>query len=169
MLKFCINCGAEIAEGKKFCTNCGAKAEEIPQAQSAPVHPQELTQQSVTIQSGQPIQTASSQQFEPAPSKYIVAANAIAADERPSKKSKYAPISTLGYIGWMILMSIPVAGWIIAGLFAFGKTGSVNRRNLARAMLVFIIIFVVAVGASLIIYWPVLVELSKYVHIDFGF
>ena len=28
-MKFCTNCGAEIADESKFCSNCGMKMEEI--------------------------------------------------------------------------------------------------------------------------------------------
>jgi predicted nucleic acid-binding Zn ribbon protein len=160
MAKFCTNCGAEIAEGKRFCTNCGEKTEETQQTQSVPIQSQQPQQ---PIQ--QPVQNP---QFEPATSKYINAANTITEEAKPRRGSKYAPISTFGYIGWMILMSIPILGWIIAGIFAFGKNGSVNRRSLARAMLIFIRIFIIITVASLIIYWSVLVELSKYVKIDIG-
>jgi L-cystine uptake protein TcyP (sodium:dicarboxylate symporter family) len=42
------------------------------------------------------------------------------------------------YIGTMILFAIPVVGWLACIIMAFAAR-KLNRRNLARAMLVFLI------------------------------
>lgn len=46
---------------------------------------------------------------------------------------KYKPISMWGYFGYEILFSIPLVGFIILLVFAFGGTGNVNVRNFARS------------------------------------
>ena len=71
---------------------------------------------------------------------------------------KYKPISMWGYFGYEILFSIPLVGFIILLVFAFGGTGNVNVRNFARSyfcqfILVLVIILVLfailmATGAS---------------------
>jgi len=90
------------------------------------------------------------------------------ADERPPKGSKYYPMSTIGYIGWMILMNIPILGWIVASILAFGSGGSVNRRNLARAILIFIVLAIIGIIVSTIMFWSVISQLSDVIQVDFG-
>jgi len=63
------------------------------------------------------------------------------ADDRPAKGSVYAPIGTFGYIGYFFLFAIPIVGQILCIMWAFGKNGgNVNRRSLARAVLVFLVV-----------------------------
>lgn len=71
---------------------------------------------------------------------------AAAASELISDKGKYEPISTGGYIGIMLLMCIPVIGQILTIVWACGGCRKVNKRNFARAMLVFLIISIVLCG-----------------------
>jgi len=183
MKKFCTKCGTEIAEGKKFCTNCGEKVEETLQTQSAPVQqaqqPQQFQpQQPVAVMEKEtPAQTPQPQIIQPPPVQIQATApipqSAPAyyqkpADERPPKGSKYAPMSTIGYIGWMILMAIPILGWIVMVILAFGGGGSVNRRNLARAILIFTVLAIVGIVVSIIMLWSVIAQLSDVVQIDFG-
>lgn len=46
---------------------------------------------------------------------------------------EYKPISMWGYIGYDIVFMIPIVGWILIFVFAFGKGENVNVRNLARS------------------------------------
>jgi hypothetical protein len=64
------------------------------------------------------------------------------ADATPPKGSKYAVLGTGAYIGTMILCAIPVIGWLACIIIAFASK-NLNRRNFARAMLVFLIIGIV--------------------------
>lgn len=61
---------------------------------------------------------------------------------QPPKGSKFAPISTWGYIGIILLFNIPVIGWIFCLVWACGGCTKVNKSNLARA---YILIFLMAV------------------------
>lgn len=150
MSSFCTNCGAPSAEDVKFCTSCGAKTREAPAQQPAQAAPAQQPAQTAPAQQpsqAAPAQAATYQQQAAAVAPGAAPAapaynNSAAADVAPPKGSQYAPISTLGYVGWMILMGIPVIGLIIAIILARGN-GPVNRRNLARAVLVFFCIGVV--------------------------
>ena len=71
--------------------------------------------------------------------------------------NEYKPISAWGYFGYNILFSIPIIGFIVLLVYAFGGTRNINLRNFARsyfclfiiAMIIFIIFFVIY-GASFI-------------------
>ncbi|MBQ7891091.1 MAG: hypothetical protein IJ359_02940 [Erysipelotrichaceae bacterium] len=67
------------------------------------------------------------------PSKKIV-------DEQPEKNSKYAIVSTWEFLGAMLLMCIPVLGWILLLVWALGGCRKINKRNFARASVILIVI-----------------------------
>lgn len=46
---------------------------------------------------------------------------------------EYKPISMWGYFGYELLFAIPVVGFIILLVFAFGGSGNVNVKNFARS------------------------------------
>ncbi|MGL4854274.1 MAG: hypothetical protein ACRC37_03355, partial [Lentisphaeria bacterium] len=55
------------------------------------------------------------------------------------------PMSMWQWFGLFFLISIPCIGWIAAIVFACSSTGSINRRNFARAYcLVFPFLFLVS-------------------------
>ena len=56
----------------------------------------------------------------------------------------YKPISMWGYFGYELLFSIPVIGFIILLVFAFGGTGNINVKNFARSyfcMFILVLVF----------------------------
>lgn len=53
----------------------------------------------------------------------------------PPQGSPYAVLSSWGFVGSILLMSLPIAGFIIMIVWASGSTTNHNRRNLARAYL----------------------------------
>lgn len=57
--------------------------------------------------------------------------------------AKYRPIGAWAYFGWTLLFNLPIAGWIIALVFAVGKTENVNLKNFARSMFCFVVIVAV--------------------------
>ena len=72
-----------------------------------------------------------------------------AGEVAPPPGSKYATISTLGYIGYSILFALPLLGPLVALIMAFAAK-KLNVRNYARAMLIFMI---VALVISIILYF----------------
>ena len=53
---------------------------------------------------------------------------------RPKKK-KSNSLSTWGYFGSLLILILPVVGWIVGGFWAFGFCRKESKRNLARAAL----------------------------------
>jgi len=62
---------------------------------------------------------------------------------RPEPNSPYAPITTGGFIGTLLLLSIPLVGLILALVWAFGGCKKINKRNLSRAYLILMVIGIV--------------------------
>ena len=140
MAKFCTNCGATLDDDKKFCTECGASVNEAPAGAAPPPSP---PPQSAPQPQAAPVyaQTATATMPPPQSAYY-------GGDMAPAKGSKYEPITTGGYIGIMLLMCIPVVGQILMIVWALGGCRKINKRNLARAAL---IMMVVALVISLIL------------------
>ena len=62
-------------------------------------------------------------------------------------------ISTAGYIGMMILFSIPIVGWLACVIMAFAAK-NLNRRNFARAMIIVVMIMIViSIALYFVIGW----------------
>lgn len=149
-MAICTACGENVADSQKFCTGCGA----VMPAVTAPV--MEPPQQAA------PVAPASESFYAPAPPPppvyaappppqqpiyaqqqpvYAPPQNAYeAAEKPPAKGGKYAPVGAFGYIGYMILFAIPILGLILQFMWAFDKSGNVNRRGLARAYLILMLI-----------------------------
>ena len=54
---------------------------------------------------------------------------------RPPKGSPFAVVGSWGFVGAIILLSIPVVGFILSIVWACGGVRNRNLRNLARAYL----------------------------------
>lgn len=67
------------------------------------------------------------------------------------------PISAWGYVGYQLLFSIPIVGFILLIVFSFDNS-SINRRNFARsyfciwliAIIILVICLVFGVGMGLL-------------------
>ena len=57
--------------------------------------------------------------------------------------SEYKPISMWGYFGYELLFGIPVIGFIILLVFAFGGAGNINVKNFARSKFCYVILLFV--------------------------
>ena len=53
---------------------------------------------------------------------------------------EYKPISMWGYFGYQILFSIPLIGFILLLVFAFGGSNNVNVKNFARSYFCYMIV-----------------------------
>lgn len=110
----CKNCGKEVKEGTKFCTDCGAPVQPEPQETYSRPNYQQPPQQQYQQQYAQPYQ-----QYN-----------------QPYQANNSAPVTSVGkYILWLILSTIPTAGFIIMIVFALDKTDK-NRANFGKAMLI---------------------------------
>ena len=118
---FCTKCGKENPENTKFCGSCGT---EIGNTNPTP---QPVGQAVNQPQPSNPIQNNTNNQ----PSNEEI---------KPKNDSKYAVVSVGEFFGSMLLMAIPVIGWIFAIVWACGGTKKVNKANLARATLINIVI-----------------------------
>jgi len=125
----CQKCGGEIVNGEKFCRNCGAPAPEAP-AQTPYAQPAQTPY-------AQPAQTQPTYTPPPVYSAPV---------GQPSGYSpEYKPIGAWGYIGYNILFSIPIVGFILLIVFAVSRD-NINRRNYARSfLLVMLIVFVLVI------------------------
>ena len=56
---------------------------------------------------------------------------------------EYRPISMWGYFGYEILFAIPLVGFILLLVFAFGGSRNINLRNFARSKFCVLILTVV--------------------------
>ena len=147
MSKFCTNCGATLDDDKKFCTECGASVNEAP-AGAAPTPPPPPPPQAPPQPQAAPVYAQAATATMPPPQSAYQQATAYGGDMAPGKGSKYEPITTKGFIGIMLLMCIPVVGQILMIIWALGGCRKINKRNLARASL---IMMVVALVTSLIL------------------
>ena len=62
--------------------------------------------------------------------------------------AEYQPISMWGYFGYELLFGIPVVGFIILLVFAFGGTSNKNLKNFARSKFC---VFIIATILSIIL------------------
>ncbi len=119
-MRFCESCGAEVPEGKLHCPNCGAptpiEEERTPSYGSRPTY-------ATTYR--QPGGEGGYGRREPA---YSYTAG---------KKPEDRVLGTGAFFGTVLLLSLPVLGLLLQIIWACGGTNSTNRRNLARAYLIF--------------------------------
>lgn len=72
--------------------------------------------------------------------------------EKPGPKSKWGIMSTWGYVGATLLMSIPVIGFILTIIWACGGCRKYAKRNYARATLIFLFAgIILTIAAALIL------------------
>ena len=134
MAKFCTSCGATLDDDKKFCTECGASVDEAPAGAAAPP-PQAAPQPQAA-----PVYAQTATATMPPPQSAYQPAAACGGDMAPAKGSKYEPITTKGFIGIMLLMCIPIVGQILMIVWALGGCRKINKRNLARASLILMLV-----------------------------
>ena len=139
----CADCGADINGTGKFCEECGALVK--PEFKEAPK--KEDSVQGEQTSAAPPVHTA---QRDPAET----------------------PMSTLGFLGMLILNCIPIIGLIVLIIFACDNS-NLSRRNFARAMLIFtlisvvlsVIVFVVAITT---LYTGLIDLFSSFFENEFG-
>ena len=158
----CPSCNLELGENAKFCPICGATV-----IKSAPV---EITPEPAEIPVEQPVfkapaQPAVEQPVFKAPAKPSVEQPVFQAPVQPTYQAPAAPakpeqklMGPWGYIGWNILFSIPLVGFILLIVFSFDNS-NLNLRNYARSywcalllvliLVILIVVLLVVAGVSL--------------------
>ena len=112
---YCTNCGNREPAGAKFCTSCGAT---IPVINSTINQP--MSQPAVSL----------AQQTAIAP----------ISETGATTTHREEPISTGGYFGIMFLLMIPLLNLLLLIIWACGGCRTINKRNLSRAILIWMLI-----------------------------
>ena len=79
---------------------------------------------------------------------------------QPTTPGQYAVVSTLGWLGNLILLGIPIVGLILCFKWAFGE-GNHNRRNLARACLILMAVGIILCIVFVMVLIPMLMTIIK--------
>ena len=148
MATFCTQCGKELKEGVAFCTECGAKVSTgTAAAESAPPIIEEAPQPIPTPT----VQTTPVQQtYQAAPTPVYAAPVQTVT---PQAAAKPDPVSTGYFFGRILLYSIPVVG-ILLCLFTAFTAKDKNKRNFAKAMLIWAIIgLIISILLFLLFRW----------------
>ena len=122
-MNYCESCGAELPEGKLTCPNCGA-----------PVPREEYTGRDYSNYNGCGHSDYYDEGYSSREPVYSYAQN---------EKTPERVLGTGAFFASVLLMSIPGLGLLFQIIWALGGTGSLNRRNLARAYLIFSVIGIV--------------------------
>ncbi len=163
----CSNCGAECKENAKFCKNCGQELSkvEINQMRACPVcgtvanskamfckkcgHKFDSEETYINSESGTVLleDEGYAGHLSSSDRSYHTTCNAdytelreITEDQLPAK---YRPLGAWAYFGWSLLFTCVPFGFIVAIVFAVGKTENVNLRNFARSMFCFLVVLVI--------------------------
>ena len=118
------------------------EAAPAPVPAPAPVYQQPAPVYTAPAQEAPRPQPAPPVYQQPAPAAPVYQQPAPDAD-KPGKKSKYAPMTSWGMAIQLILMAIPVVGFVLMVIWACGGCRKIARRNLARANLILLIIAIV--------------------------
>ncbi len=124
MAQYCRSCGATLEDGAQFCRVCGATQAAPLQQPAQPVQQQSYQ---APYAAPQPVP-----QYAPQPSYY---AGPAAQDTRP--------LTVGDYIVMMLVSGIPLIGFIMILVWAFGSQTNLNKKNYARAMLIMMVIGIV--------------------------
>lgn len=132
----CKNCSAQIPDGSKFCTVCGhkivvepfvaPKPQQPPQTEPTQVPPQApYTQIPPQVQQG-----------------HVPPYNLNDAQQQTVSKNTAldAPLTVLDFFLMSLLSFVPIIGFIFLLIWAFSGNANINRKNYARAALIWILV-----------------------------
>ena len=153
---FCENCGANVPDDSKFCIECGITFTDAPAPVQQPVQPEIPVRVAPPPQptyypppQQRPIQPA---YMPPQPQRPIQPVYTPPPQPQYYAQPPYNPMQAnrepLGvgsYIGMFFLSAIPLVGFIMLLVWAFGGDVNLNRKNYARAILIMALIGV-AIG-----------------------
>lgn len=132
----CKNCSAQIPDGSKFCTVCGhkivvepfvaPKPQQPPQTEPTQVPPQApYTQIPPQVQQG-----------------HVPPYNLNGTQQQTVSKNTAldAPLIVLDFFLMSLLSFVPIIGFIFLLIWAFSGNANINRKNYARAALIWILV-----------------------------
>ena len=132
----CKNCSAQIPDGSKFCTVCGhkivvepfvaPKPQQPPQTEPTQVPPQApYTQTPPQVQQG-----------------HVPPYNLNGTQQQTVSKNTAldAPLTVLDFFLMSLLSFVPIIGFIFLLIWAFSGNANINRKNYARAALIWILV-----------------------------
>ena len=135
----CTNCGAVLKEGAAFCDNCGQ-----------PVVPADSnlreTDAPRSVYGTQPNPPNQPYQSANAPNQLHqpYAANPYMNPAPPYNAYQDDSVMSMGsWFVTILISAIPIVGIVMIFIWAFGSTGNANRRNYARAVLIWALIGIV--------------------------
>lgn len=150
----CKNCSAQIPDGSKFCTVCGHKIVVEPFVAPKPQQPPQTEPTQVPPQAQhmqQPPQTQPTQVPPQAPYTQIPPQvqqgqvppyNLNDAQQQTVSKNPAldAPLTVLDFFLMSLLSFVPIIGFIFLLIWAFSGNTNINRKNYARAALIWILV-----------------------------
>ena len=150
----CKNCSAQIPDGSKFCTVCGHKIVVEPFVAPKPQQPPQTEPTQVPPQA-QHMQTPPQTQHTQVPSQapYTQIPPQVQQGQVPpynlngtqqqtvSKNTALdAPLTVLDFFLMSLLSFVPIIGFIFLLIWAFSGNTNINRKNYARAALIWILV-----------------------------
>lgn len=157
----CKNCSAQIPDSSKFCTACGhkivvesfvaSKPQQPPQTQHTQTPPQ--AQHTQTSPQTQPIQVPPQTTYTQAPPPYTQIPPQVQQGQVPPYNLNDAqqqtvsknpaldvPLTVLDFFLMSLLSFVPIIGFIFLLIWAFSGNTNINRKNYARAALIWILV-----------------------------
>lgn len=152
---FCPKCGTNVPDGSKFCELCGNNMQQTEQnaetQQASPqpeVHP-------APQPAPQPTYTPQAPDYRQRPQPAPVYQNNTVNIVDPRDKV----YGVGGWLGTIILSIIPIVGFIMTLVWAFGSKANRNKKNWAIAMLIIsVILFIV----SILLYASIMAALGSF-------
>lgn len=150
----CKNCSAQIPDGSKFCTVCGHKIVVEPFVAPKPQQPPQTEPTQVPPQA-QHMQTPPQTQHTQVPPQapYTQIPPQVQQGQVPpynlngtqqqtvSKNTALdAPLTVLDFFLMSLLSFVPIIGFIFLLIWAFSGNANINRKNYARAALIWILV-----------------------------
>ena len=150
----CKNCSAQIPDGSKFCTVCGHKIVVEPFVAPKPQQPPQTEPTQVPPQA-QHMQTPPQTEHTQVPSQapytqippqvqqgQVPPYNLNDAQQQTVSKNPAldAPLTVLDFFLMSLLSFVPIIGFIFLLIWAFSGNTNINRKNYARAALIWILV-----------------------------
>ena len=132
----CKNCSAQIPDGSKFCTVCGHKIVVEPFVAPKPQQPPQTEPTQVPPQ-------ASYTQIPPQVQQgHVPPYNLNGTQQQTVSKNTAldAPLTVLDFFLISLLSFVPIIGFIFLLIWAFSGNANINRKNYARAALIWILV-----------------------------